>query len=162
MPQPRDKLLQFDTKISSSRISNMRIEPRMMGFLAAVLLLLGLAGWLYLYQVSTVAGYAREIRELQERKGVLREDIAALQADLAMTDALDDALALGKEHGYTLPSVTEPGRYEIVTVEAEPQTEESLTTGPEPADLITADWGDRVLEQLDRWIITPNQPDGQR
>ena len=162
MPPRRDKLLQFDTKISSSRISAMRVEPRMMGFLAVVLLLIGLAGWLYLYQTSIVAGYSREIRELQERKSELREDIGDLQAKLAMTDSLEEALALGEERGYTLPSIDEPGRHVVLTIETAPIPSDTTAVEPEPPDIITADWGDRVLERLDRWITTPSQPNKQQ
>ena len=162
MPQRRDKLLQFDERISTSRISAMRVEPRMMAFLATILLLIGLAGWLYLYQVSTVAGYSRELRELQERKAVLRGEIGDLQAELAATDTLTETLAWGTEHGYALPSMDNPGRHVYVTVDPDRMKKSADGDQSEPPDLITADWGDRVLEQLDRWITTPAEPRDQQ
>jgi len=65
-----------------------KVDLRSLAFFSVMLILIGLAGWLYLRQASEVAAYAHEIRELERDKERLLREITSLRADVAITARL--------------------------------------------------------------------------
>lgn len=83
-----------------------RVDLRMMAFFGIVLLLLALAGWLYLRQASEVAQLASEIRELELEKEARHREIVILRGEVAMLGSLKRVLIEGSEMGYRLPAAS--------------------------------------------------------
>lgn len=83
-----------------------RVDLRMVAFFAVVLLLLALAGWLYLRQASEVAELASEIRLLELDKEDRHRELVTLKGQVAMLGSLKRVLNEGIEMGYSLPDVS--------------------------------------------------------
>lgn len=83
-----------------------RVDLRMVAFFAVVLLLLALAGWLYLRQASEVAELASEIRQLEMDKEARHRELVTLHGQVAMLGSLKRVLNEGIEMGYRLPDVS--------------------------------------------------------
>ena len=77
-----------------------QMEYRRLALMAVGLVLVALAGGLYLRQASTVATYAHGIRELEVRKEQLRYEIQALRADAAQLGSLERLQAAAQQLGY--------------------------------------------------------------
>ena len=77
-----------------------QMEYRRLALMAVGLILVALAGWLYLQQASTAASYAHDIRGLEVRKEQLRYEIQALQADAAQLGSLERLQAAAQQLGY--------------------------------------------------------------
>ncbi|NLT73822.1 MAG: hypothetical protein GXX94_06450 [Chloroflexi bacterium] len=80
-----------------------RVDLRMVAFFGTVLILLALAGWLYLRQASEVAALASEIRQLELEKEDRHRALVTLRGEVAMLGSLKRVLAEGTELGYALP-----------------------------------------------------------
>jgi len=109
MPNRRDVLL-FFYKRRVSRPPLTRIDPRSLAYFAAMLVLIGLAGWLYLHQASVVAAYGYEIRELERDKEQIHREIIALRAEVATLGSLQRVLEVGSQLGYSLPEASDAER----------------------------------------------------
>ncbi len=83
-----------------------RVDLRMVAFFGVVLLLLALAGWLYLRQASEVAQLASEIRELELEKEARHREIVILRGEVATLGSLKRVLVEGSEMGYRLPAAS--------------------------------------------------------
>ncbi len=92
-----------------SRQAVIRLDAQTVAYFAAMLVLVGLAGWLYLHQASEVAAYAVEIRQLEQRKEERHRELVALRGQVAMLGSLERTLAIGSQAGYRLPQVTGDG-----------------------------------------------------
>ncbi|MFP3896289.1 MAG: hypothetical protein ACLFV5_05575 [Anaerolineales bacterium] len=99
MPEKRKDLLVFYER-TRRRISLDRVKPHTLAYFSLMLLLIGLAGGLYLHQASQVAAYAREIRRLQMRKEVLHRELVILQGEVAALGSLERVHRVGKDLGY--------------------------------------------------------------
>jgi hypothetical protein len=86
------------------------VDPRTLAYFGVILVLVWLAGWLYLHQASEAASYSNQIRDLMRSKERLRREIIALRAQVAMEGSLRDLRAAGEEWQYTLPSASDPVR----------------------------------------------------
>jgi hypothetical protein len=93
-----------------SRQAVVRLDARTVAYFAAMLVLIGLAGWLYLHQASQVAVYAHEIRQLEQRREERHRELVALRGQVAMLGSLERTLAIGRQAGYRLPKITEGDR----------------------------------------------------
>ncbi|HHX63907.1 MAG TPA: hypothetical protein GX702_03340 [Chloroflexi bacterium] len=159
MPNRRDTLLFFYKRRPDRRPAGYRVDPRTVGYFIVMILLIGLAGWLYLHQASEAAGYAHEIRELERRRERLGREIVALRADVAKLGSLERILSVGEELGYSLPEASDMARRLRV----------EYPVMPDPAPAPVADIGqgtvDRVAEpkgilhtlqrQLEEWLESP-------
>jgi len=96
-----------------------RVDLRMMAFFGVVLLLLALAGWLYLRQASEVAQLASEIRELELEKEARHREMVILRGEVAMLGSLKRVLIEGSEMGYRLPAASSGEAVMIVPCTAE-------------------------------------------
>jgi cell division protein FtsL len=90
-----------------SRQAVVRLDAQTVAYFAAMLVLIGLAGWLYLHQASQVAAYAHEIRQLEQRKEERHRELVALRGQVAMLGSLERTLTIGRQAGYRLPKITE-------------------------------------------------------
>jgi hypothetical protein len=136
-----------------------RVEPRTFAYFAVILVLVGLAGWLYLQQASQVALHAHEIRQIQQHKERLRREIIALRAEVAQYGALERIAEAAQTKGYSLPSATERSRLVLLEV---PMA--APTGSPEPGRLQAAPnaagpqpgFWQHLLEQFRSWL-TPSE-----
>ncbi|MFO7916733.1 MAG: hypothetical protein R6V13_01470 [Anaerolineae bacterium] len=106
MPDRRKDLLVFYER-TRRRISIDRVKPRTLAYFSMMLLLIGLAGGLYLHQASEVATYAKEIRRLQSHKERLRRELVALQGEVALLGSLERMHQVGEDLGYRLPEAAD-------------------------------------------------------
>jgi cell division protein FtsL len=104
-----------------SRQAVVRLDAQTVAYFAAMLVLIGLAGWLYLHQASQVAAYAHEIRQLEQRKEERHRELVALRGQVAMLGSLERTLAIGRQAGYRLPEVTEGDRQLHLVVDQAPR-----------------------------------------
>ena len=160
MSSKRDHLLFFWRRRTGNRPPQIRVDPRTLAYFGAMLALVSLAGWLYVRQASEVASYARDLRQLEQRKERLRREIIARRAVAAMAGSLDRVLSDGRQWGYDLPGADDDERR--LTLEYEPL--ELPRDEPEPtagALSTTADMGEekglpeQLLEQLEGWLASP-------
>ncbi len=84
-----------------------KVDLRSLAFFSVMLVLTGLAGWLYLRQTSEVAAYAHEIRELEAQKERLHRQIVSLRAEVALLGSLQRVYAEGARLGYRLPEASD-------------------------------------------------------
>jgi hypothetical protein len=105
-----------DTPISTGRRQRaerpplIRVDPRTWAYFGVMLVLIWLAGWLFLHQASEVAAYAHEIRALMQRKERLHRELVVLRAEVAMLGSLSRLQETGAEWGYRLPSAADQQR----------------------------------------------------
>jgi hypothetical protein len=113
-----------DTPISTGRRQGterpplIRVDPRTWAYFGVMLVLIWLAGWLFLHQASEVASYAHEIRALMQSKERLHRELVVLRAEVAMLGSLSRLQETGAEWGYRLPSAADSQR--ILRLEAYP------------------------------------------
>jgi hypothetical protein len=163
MPNRRDQLLIFYKGRSGDRPPLIRTDPRTLAYFGVMLLLIGLAGWLYLHQASRVAAYAHEIRQLQQEKDRLHRQMIALRADVALKGSLRRITQEGDAMGYHLPDASASAqhlRVEYVRPPREPATAVAradaprgggtLSTAPAPAN-----WFEEMVHQLETWLEAP-------
>ena len=91
-----------------------RVDLRMVAFFGILLMILGLAGWLYLRQASDVTDLAHEIRQLELEKEALHRELVLLQAEVAMLGSLNRILYEGIAMGYVLPDASDPSAHLLV------------------------------------------------
>lgn len=113
-----------------------------------ILLLLALAGWLYLSTTVRVDGLAAEIHQLEGDKEALRRTVVGLQGELAIKESLERVHREASRLGYI---EREASRHIIVSVDAQQPAarEQQLTTG--------------TLEELRRWwrdLFGPRSEEG--
>jgi cell division protein FtsB len=143
---------------SHNRLNVPHLNLRTVAFFAVLLGLIGLAGWLYLRQVSDVAAYAHEIRLLERQKEQLRREITALRAEVALSGSLARVREEGRKLGYALPETTDASRMARVEYPAPPSP-------PQATDAARTDDGGSsptaqgllptLLAQLRAWIASP-------
>ena len=134
-----------------------RIDPHTLGYFTVILILLGLAGWLYLHQASQVATYAHQIRRLEHDKERLHREMIALRAQVAEAGALTRLLEQAPE-GYSLPQVSESDRMLIIEVPIEANNMEALPTKPVTpthSEITTRPLPGRLMDQLGAWLSAP-------
>lgn len=85
-------------------------DMRLVAFFGVAMLLLGLAGWLYLRQASEVTHLANAVREQELRKEELHRELVILNAEVAMLGSLKRVLQEGVEMGYVLPDAADPSQ----------------------------------------------------
>ncbi len=83
-------------------------DLRLVAFLCVAILLLGLAGWLYLRQASEVTHLANAVQEQELHKEKLHRELVILRAEVAMQGSLKRVLQEGIEMGYVLPDASNP------------------------------------------------------
>ena len=123
-----------------------RVDPRTLAYFAVVLVLVWLAGWLYLHQASEAAAYAHEIRGLMQSKERLRRDIIALRAQVALEGSLNELRATGEQWHYSLPAASDPQRRLVLEAELESAPAE-LTDEP-----LIAPTSEREVKPLQTWL----------
>lgn len=170
MPNRRDALLLFYRRRPGHRPPVAKVDPHTLAYFGAMLILIGLAGWLYLHQASEVAAYAREIREMEQRKEALHREIVALRGEAAMLGSLKRVLDVGDQLGYRLPKALDAQQHVRVEYQttrrerARPVTHlapgamrESVTLpGPESPEIEkNKGFFRRLVEQLALWLESP-------
>jgi hypothetical protein len=125
-----------------SRQAVVRLDARTVAYFAAMLVLIGLAGWLYLHQASQVAAYAHEIRQLEQRKEERHRELVALRGQVAMLGSLERTLAIGRQTGYRLPKITEGDRQLHLVVS---QTPSSARTSASTQDQSSTPRGESAI-----------------
>ena len=160
--EKKDVLLFFYKRRPWPRPLVFRADRRSLGYFTAMLLLIGLAGWLYLYQASAVAGYSREIRGFERRKERLRRELIAMQAAVAMAGSLEHILQVGSEMDYRLPSASESGRHirlqyrspDGAAATREKGLADQASAGRPSREAILG----RLVDQLEVWLQEPVGP----
>ena len=133
-----------------------RVDLRMIAFFAVVLLLLVLAGWLYLRQASEVAALASEIRELELDKESRHRELVTLRGQVAMLGSLKRVLNEGLTMGYTMPDAA--GDQALVIECSDncvPPEEVGVVVPASEAAAVTgnqAGWWDGVVGRLNAWL----------
>jgi hypothetical protein len=134
-----------------------RVDLRMVAFFGVMVLLLALAGWLYLRQASEVAELASEIRVLELEKEERQRELITLRGQVAMLGSLKRLLNEGIDRGYRLPDATTTDGQLIVAC-----SDDCPDTGP--AGLAVAPGSDDsgqsgalsawsgFLDRLERWL----------
>jgi len=164
-----------------SRPGLTRLDLRNVAFVLLMLVLIGLAGWLYLYQTSEVASYSREIRDLEQQRERLHREIIVLRAEVASLGSLERVLEVGERLGYALPDASNPTRRLYVAYEpASPpggsvkdegtSSQEGQAEGGEEGPSWLSRQGrpwlprqglmERLLSEFEAWVASP--PDGER
>ena len=96
------------------RVSGLAVEvrPVILGLVAMVLVTL--AGWLYVEQATQVTEVAHEILTLDQESQQLRQEIMILRAEIARLGALHRLREEGERLGYTLPDADDAARRLVV------------------------------------------------
>jgi len=163
MRRRRDTLPLAYERAPESRPGVTRADIRNVAFVAVMLVLIGLAGWLYLYQTSEVASCARQIRNLEQVRERLHREIIVLRAEVARLGSLRRVLEVGEKLGYGLPEASDSSRHLCVVVR--PPLQPSGRTGSALAENGGAPEGGSGTEEggvlrelaaaLERWIESP-------
>ena len=161
MPKERKDLLFFYER-TRRRISMDRVKPRTLAYFSVMLLLIGLAGGLYLHQASEVAGYAKEIRRLQMRKERVHRELVVLEGEAALLGSLNRVMEVGKDLGYRLPEAA--AVEEHIYVECTPTPARQVAVPALEGDLGNSDevashinntiWKD-LVSQFYLWFRSP-------
>lgn len=139
-----------------------RIKPHTLAYFSLMLLLIGLAGGLYLHQASEVAAYAREIRRLQMRKEVLHRELVVLQGEVAIQGSLERVYQAGKDLGYRFPEATDVEERIYIECTPTPAVRRAFgslgreVTGSDEAglDVKNRSW-ENLVEQFYLWLESP-------
>lgn len=159
MASRRDTLLIFYKRRRGPRPPLIRVDPRTLTYFGVVLVLIGLAGWLYLYRASEVAAYAREIRELEREKDRLHRRNIALRAEIAELGSLERVLGVGRQLGYVLPGAMD--RERRMKVVYQPSQEPTVSPSGRSDDFAAAEQDtirefiQRLAGQFTTWIQSP-------
>jgi hypothetical protein len=164
MPRKRDALPFLSWPRPNLQLGRARGDLRVYLFFGIMLILIGLAGWLYLRQASEVASYAHEIRQLEREQERLHREITALRAEVALAGSLDRALALGAQAGYSLPDAGDTVRRMRVVYQPAPLSNATVPLAQPSGSLSDDTVGDqfpgpaflrRWFAQLKAWIEAP-------
>lgn len=165
MPIQRDVLLFFYKRRPRHRPGAIRLDPRTLAFFGTILVLLGLAGWLYLTQSSQVARYAHEIQVLERRKERLHRELVALRGEVALAGSLQRVQEAGVALGYILPEAKDTSRR--LRLEYQPPTPAPVAANVTvvPGNQSTPEetssqrgsqgWLQRLWDQFQTWLHTP-------
>ena len=134
-----------------------RIDARTLAYFAVMLVLLWLAGWLYLRQTSEVALYSHEIRALLGHKEQLRRDMIVLRADIAQAGSLQSLQAAAVEWGYTLPAASDPRRQLRLVVPVAPTAPAAAPLAATPTPPQAAPQPDAGRGNVAGWMQTLRQ-----
>jgi hypothetical protein len=134
-----------------------RVDLRIIAFFGVVLLLLALAGWLYLRQASEVAELASEVRELELEKEARQRALVTLRGEVAMLGSLKRVLVEGIDMGYRLPDAASSEELLVIACSADCTAPKiapanavvANSAGAEPDD---AGVWNRVIERFSDWI----------
>ena len=158
MPGSRDALLLVYKRRRGARLPLVRASPYRVLYFASMLVLIALAGWLYLHQASEVAAQAREIRRQEWEKEWLHRDMVALQADIAMLGSLERLQAVAREHGYTLPEITDTKRrmeIRYIARPTSPPSPEPFGSLAESSLVASQSLYKRWAQQVEEWLRSP-------
>jgi hypothetical protein len=158
MPNRRDALLFFYKRRPDRRSAGHRVDPRTVGYFIVIILLIGLAGWLYLHQASQVAGYAHEIRELERQRERLHRGNVALRAEVARLGSLERVLEEGRQLGYSLPEASDTARRLRLEYPVMPQPTPASPGGAGGAGEAPAGEGGLIrdlMQQFTEWLDAP-------
>jgi len=155
MPDRRQLTFLFYPRRPGGRSISVRVDVHMLLFFGGMIVLIGLAGWLYLHQASQVATYSHEIRQLEREKEKLHREMIALRAEVAQAGSLKRVQEMGAQLGYRLPDAQDTGarlRLEYV-IPPQPTPTLSLPLGAAPPDALAEPEGflERLGRQLDEW-----------
>jgi len=100
------------------RTSGLAVEVRPVILGLVAMLLVTLAGWLYLEQATQVTGVAHEILALDQQSQQLRREIVVLRAEIARLGALHRLQEEGERLGYILPDADDATRRLVIQVPA--------------------------------------------
>jgi hypothetical protein len=159
MANRRDVLLVFYKRREGGNGPLGRIDPRVALYFVLMIVLIGLAGWLYLVQSTQVAAYSHDIRNLQSEMERLHLEIVVLEGQVAELGSLERVLDLGEQMNYRLPEATDTGRrmqlpYQAPAASATPAPTGVLAWPGDEAAEHGGLWGE-LLQQLDDWANEP-------
>ena len=134
-----------------------RVDLRMVAFFGVVLLLLALAGWLYLRQASEVAELASEIRELELQTETRHRELVTLQGQVAMLGSLKRVLNEGIEMGYALPNAADASGQLVIECSTDCTApdlagEDTVTVGDAMSKMEEPSLWGRLSGRLADWI----------
>ena len=134
-----------------------RVDLRLIAFFGVVLLLLALAGWLYLRQASEVAELASEIRELELDKEARQRELVTLRGEVAMLGSLKRVLVEGIDMGYQLPDAASSDELLVIECSADCTAPEIAPANAAVATLANTEPGDTgfwnvIIERFSKWI----------
>lgn len=112
------------------RMSGLAVEVRPVILSLVAMLLVTLAGWLYLEQATQVTEVAHEILALDQQSQQLRQEIVVLRAEIARLGALHRLQEEGERLGYTLPDADDASRRLVIQAPV-PSTAASGATPPQ-------------------------------
>jgi len=158
MTHRRDKLLIFYWKPGPQGGPVLRVDVRMVVYFVLLLLVLGLAGWLYLTRITEVAEYAYEVRELERRREELRREITILRAEMARLGSLERILQEGRMRGYRLPSAADPSSQIVIEVAVPLETPTPIHTGT-ATDQEMSPWEKRLTDWFRKGEPTGSEAD---
>lgn len=167
MASRRESLPFFYKKRTRGGPGSSRLDPRMLAFFGSMLILIAVAGWLYLHQAAEVATYAHEIRVLEHEKESLHRDIAALRAEVAQLGSLERAMLVGSARGYRMPQANDQVRRTRVELASAPVTQSvtatatsplTSTAGLEGAAASTPGFLQDLFKQFRLWADSPVSP----
>lgn len=155
MPDRRQLTFLFYPRRPGGRSISVRVDVHMLLFFGGMIILIGLAGWLYLQQASQVAAYAHEIRQLEREKEKLHREMVALRAEVAQAGSLRRVHEVGSQLGYRLPDAAESGarlRVQYV-IPPQPTPAAASLTDVQPTDALSEPVGllERLGRQLQEW-----------
>lgn len=160
MPDRRKDLLVFYER-TRRRISVDKVKPHTLAYFSVMLLLIGLAGGLYLHQASAVAAYAKEIRHLQTHKEALHRELVVLQGEVAMLGSLERVYQAGEDLGYRFPEPEEMGERLYIECTPTPAAQRILGSplGGKESDRNRMDvkntFWENLVEQFYLWFEAP-------
>ena len=139
-----------------------RVDLRNIAFVAIMLTLIGVAGWLYLYQTSEVASYARQIRDLEQQRERLHREIIVQRAEVARLGSLRRVVGVGEELGYRLPEAIDATR-RLYVAYAPPETNllqgsvrvEGDTPGGRESGRRGVGLLQKLIAEFERWVASP-------
>jgi len=147
---------------SDERPAASRVASGTLAYFVFMLVVIGLGGWLYLFQASVVAGFAHDIRELEWRKERVHREIIALHAELAELGSLERLRERGAQAGFSLPEASDKARHLYIEYESgiAPESLEAAPSEPVTSSG-TADeesepglW-QHLLKQVEDWLTSP-------
>lgn len=139
-------------------------DGRTLIYFGSMIVLIGLAGWLYLYQVTSAASLSYDLRQLEQRKERLHREIVAIHAQVALKGALAPALDSEAAKEYRFPKASEASRrivYDVAPLEPLAPADAGADGGAEPVATSSAGveglW-QRLVGQVNEWMTRPVAP----
>ena len=155
-------LLFYGSRIARTG-SGAAIEPRTLIYFGSMIVLVGLACWLYLYQATETTRTAAEIRDLLKQQQRLHLDLVALSAEVALEGAMAPVAESvdGTKYAYSAASddhhrlnYTPKGEVETSTAELSAADAEQA---PGAITDLAAVWRS-LVRQVDDWLGQPVTP----